>query len=550
MVKETKTGVLIVGAGPSGLTLANVLALGGVPFRIVDAKADIVEESRALVVHAKTLEILDKIGVAERAIAGGQRMGAARLLNEGRPSGEIAFMDDGAEERTPYPMVLIYEQNRLERLLARNLEGAGSEVEWGTKMLSVSQTAEGVRCNLRGPDGTEESLEARWVVGCDGAHSPVRHELGLGFGGETYEQTLFLADVEMEWAGGDDRATVNLTRAGFLGFFPMPGHKRFRLLGNLPLELEGSEGILPEDIQGILDRHGGVEAKITGSRWTSIYRTHHRISERFRVGRAFLVGDAAHIHSPAGGQGMNTGIGDAFNLGWKLAMVARGEVREVLLNSYEAERVPFARSMLRGSDRGFHLQAASTPATQRLKLLALPSLFWLVSVVPPLRRRAFLLLSQLWTTYRKSPAVAEGAAARRGPHAGDRAPYGFFEAGARAGESIFGGPDHRLLVFEGLQPSNVGLPAAMEEFEGFLERYKAIVDVVPVSAGNGSLHELYGAKSPTLFLVRPDGHIAYRGGASDVVGLKVHLDRLFVRQSTGAPAARDPGGRAAASSTA
>ena len=347
--------------------------------------------------------------------------------------------------------------------------------------------------------------------------------------------------------GRDDRATMNLTRAGFLGFFPMPGHTRFRLLGNLPPELEGNDGVSPEDIQGILDRHGGVEAKITRSRWTSIYRTHHRISERFRVGRVFLIGDAAHIHSPAGGQGMNTGIGDAYNIAWKLAMVAKGEAREVLLDSYEAERVPFARAILRGSDRGFHLQAASTPATQRLKLLALPALFWLVSVVPPLRRRAFLFLSQLWTTYRKSPA--EGEAARRGPRAGDHAPYGLLEAGARSGESIFGGPDHRLLVFEGLHPNNV-LPAAMEEFEGLLERYETSVGIVPVSAGNGSLHELYGAKSPTLFLVRPDGHIAYRGGALDVVGLKVYLDRLFVRRSTGVSAARGSGGRAAASSTA
>jgi nucleotide-binding universal stress UspA family protein len=221
-----------------------------------------------------------------------------------------------------------------------------------------------------------------------------------------------------------------------------------------------------------------------------------------------------------------------------------------VLDSYEAERVPFARSILRGSDRAFHLQAASTPLTQRLKLLALPSLLRLVSLVPPLREQVFLLLSQLWTGYRKSPAVADGGASERGPRAGDRAPYGHFERGPRAGESIFGGlgrPDHRLLVFEGLDPNNVGLGAAGEEIEALLDRYGATVEVLRVSAGNRSLHELYGARSPVLFLVRPDGHIAYGGGALDIVGLKVYLDRLFFRRPAAkkGPAARRAEARAA-----
>lgn len=527
----TTTDVLIVGAGPTGLTAANVLARNGVDFRIIDRTTGPVEESRALVVQAKTLELFDKLGLANRAVEEGQRIGAAELLKKGRHIGKLSFFEDDRDDLNPYPFALIYEQHRTERLLIRGLEEAGGRVEWNTELMSLSQTPDGATATVRHLDGTEETIGARWVVGADGASSPVRHSLNVGFEGDTYEEALFLADVEMEWEFGAQKLYLDLAYDGFYAFFPMPGEKRFRLVGSVPEELDGKEEITARDIQELLDKHSGVETRITAVRWTSVYKIHRRMTENFHVGRTFLVGDAAHIHSPAGGQGMNTGIGDAYNLAWKLALVVKGEAKPELLDSYEAERKPFARAILNGSDRGFSLQITTNPLAKGPKLFAVPLLFRLVSAVPPLRRWAFWFISQLWTSYRKSPAVGESGSVKRGPHAGERAPYGFFETGQEAGRSVFGllrGPDHHLLIFEGENPDPVKLDAAREEIESLLSRYEMPVSIHQVSVRNRKLHKSYGVKTPSLFLIRPDGHIAYRGDMAGVISLKMYLDRIFL----------------------
>src|SRR5215210_1056124 len=182
-------------------------------------------------------------------------MGAVALFSEGKPAGKISFLDDGAEDRTPYPFALVLEQDKTEQLL---IEGLGSSVEWGKELLSLASTPDGVRATIRRPDGSTESIEAGWAVGADGASSPVRHSLGLGFEGDTYEQTLFLADVEMEWEYGSRQVSIDLTRGGFYGFFPMHKERRFRLIGSVPEELEGKERITAGDVQEVLDRRGGL----------------------------------------------------------------------------------------------------------------------------------------------------------------------------------------------------------------------------------------------------------------------------------------------------
>ncbi len=522
--------ILIVGAGPTGLTIANVLARAGVAFRIIDQKTGPVVESRAVVMHARTLELLAKLGLADRAVAEGQRIGSMQLYREGNPVGEVTFFEAGQDDRTPYPFALIFEQSKTERLLLQGLEEAGGEVEWSTSLRAMQRFPDHVQAIIVRSDGKEETIEAGWVVGADGAHSPVRHALGLGFAGETYEQTLFLADVDLEWGLPDGKAQAEITRDGFLMFFPMPGERHYRLVGNLPAEMQQKDTITPAEVQQILDRQSALQPRITASRWTSVYRTHHRMAERFRIGRVFLVGDAAHVHSPAGAQGMNTGIGDAYNLGWKLALVAKSEADAALLESYEAERIPFARAILNGTDRGFHLLDTTAPLTRRLKMLAVPLAFSMVSRAPAAQRRLFWMMSQLWTSYRDSPAVAEAGPIGRLPRAGDRAPYGRFDAGNEAGTSIFDmlvGPDHHLLLFAGLRPDPAALEAAREVIALLLESRAAPIRLHVIAAENRQLQERYGADVPTVVLVRPDGQIAFRGDAADIVPLTRYLDRWF-----------------------
>ncbi len=531
------TDVLIIGAGPTGLTMATLLAHSGVKVRILDKKVGLSKETRAIAVHAKTLELWDKLDLTQKALENGERLESARLWTHGKGVGRLTFLKNGMDKLAPYPYGLIYGQDQTERLLLQNFTEAGGQVEWNTELLSMEQSQDSVRVRVRTSDGDEDTIEAQWIVGADGLHSPVRHALALDFVGENYVQNLFIADLDVKWEKGQRMFGMDLIRQGFFLFVPMHGEQKVRLFGTLSPELADRDTITLDDVRGMLDTQSGLHVNILQAHWISVYRTHLRMAEHFRVGRAFLMGDAAHIHSPAGGQGMNTGISDAFNLAWKLALVVKGQAHETLLDSYEAERTPFARAILRGSDLGFQIIATTNPFLQLIKMYVFPPLFALVSPWSLFQRNFFWLLSQLWTSYLNSPVVANVASGKKGPQAGDRAPYGIFETGPDAGKSIFTllkGQEHHLFLFAGSK-----LPNPLIDFQGLEERIQSLLDAyaVPihmhiVSSGNRSLHKHYQAEEPSLFLVRPDGHIAYRGGAEDMGSLKAYLDKLFILRSS------------------
>ena len=508
--------VLVVGAGPAGLVAATVLAARGVAVRIIDRGAGPVEQSRAAIVHVRTLESLDRLGIADRAVARGVPTTRVEIVERGRPVGGFPLAGRGAEADTAFPFALGLEQDRTELLLLERLGELGAHVEWGTELTGLDDQRVTLR---RGADG-EEVLAPRWVVAADGARSTVRHALGVPFTGSTYDQTGLLADVRFDRPDvltPRDGIRLYLTSGGIAGALRLSGghHRIFGalpagLLPNGPREVSHEPYAEVDDalLRRWFDRLFALPAAIDEVRWTALFRVHSRIAARFRVGRVFLIGDAAHIHSPAGGQGMNLAVGDALDLAWKLAAVARDEARPDLLDTFETERRSVARSVLRWTDRGFALETTSNPAARWARAHVAGRVIGPLTRLPAVRSAVYRLFAQTWISYRDSPAVAGRPPDRRGPHPGDRLP---FDPALPTAATRPGDLRHHLVL----------LGAAPSEVESVLGRYRLDVGVHPAATRG----------QPWLLLVRPDGHVGWTGPADDGAGLEGYLNRWYVRRA-------------------
>lgn len=282
-------------------------------------------------------------------------------------------------------------------------------------------------------------------------------------------------------------------------------------------------------IQGWFDDYFDVDARIASAEWTSFYRIHRRIADAFQVGRGYLVGDAAHVHAPAGGQGMNLGIGDAFNLAWKLALVAKRDARPELLESYEAERRPVAVIILKGADRGFELEVTNNVILEWFRMHIFPLVLRFVGRFQGLHDIIFRLFSQTWIGYQNSPVVA-GLARGNDPRAGDRPPYGVFEAGEHRGRGLFEllrGVDHQILLFEG-QQAEATLGDLARPIEALLRDYRIDARVISISAANQNLHRRYGVDRARFFLLRPDGHIGFAASPDQLAEFRTYLSRFYL----------------------
>src|SRR5215813_14189431 len=404
-----QSDVLIAGAGPTGLVLALWLTKAGTKVRIIDKTAGPGTTSRALAVQARTLELYRQLDLTDAVVAKGHRTPAANFWIRGERKARIS-LDGIGKSATAYPFLHIFPQDEHEKLLIERLEAAGMRVERQTELLSFVETADGVVARLRGPDGSEHEHHARYLAGCDGARSKVRETIGTGFPGGTYEHLFYVADVEAEGPALNGELNLDLDTADFVAIFPLAGEGRARLIGTVRDErADRAESLTFEDVSSEAIRQ--MKVTVRKVNWFSTYHVHHRVTQHFRKGRAFLVGDAAHIHSPAGGQGMNTGIGDAINLAWKLNEVAAGRAAESLLDSYEAERIGFARQLVATTDRAF------TFATSQGRLAAFVRMYLAPIVIPTafkfgaVRRFAFRTVSQTAINYRGS-RLSRGAAGR------------------------------------------------------------------------------------------------------------------------------------------
>jgi 2-polyprenyl-6-methoxyphenol hydroxylase-like FAD-dependent oxidoreductase len=418
MDTQSKSDVLIVGAGPTGLVLGLWLTRLGVRVRIIDKTVEPGTTSRALAVQARTLEFYSQLGIADAVVKQGRWATAANLWANGKRS---AHMDFGAmgSGLSPFPYPLIFPQDEHERLLIETLSSSGVAVERRTELLGFQHADVSVRVQLLKPDGTKEFSRVSYVAGCDGAHSAVRERLGIGFLGGTYDHLFYVADVEASGETMNGEINVAFDRNDFLVVFPLKSEGRARLIGTVSNNPDHKgEDLAWNDVSRSIIEHLRIDVERVN--WFSTYRVHHRVAEHFRGGRAFLLGDAAHIHSPVGGQGMNTGIGDATNLAWKLAAVLRGRASASLLDSYEPERIAFARRLVETTDQAF-MEITSSAATARLLRLQLAPIFApLFFSFQSARRLMFRTVSQIAINYRQSSLSRGIAGAIRG---GDRLPW-------------------------------------------------------------------------------------------------------------------------------
>src|SRR4051812_4704370 len=367
MVTFMKTDVIIVGAGPTGLAFALQCIRYGIDFIIIDKKESTTPYSKAIGVQARTLEIYEQIGLADDLISLGMITEKVRMVEGGEVRGEV-FLGEIGKGMSPYPFLLIVEQGRHEKLLEGSIKSGLRDIRWKTELVSLSQNEEEVTAEIRNADGKAETLQAEFLVGCDGAKSVVRHSLGIEFGGSTLDRLFYVADVRIDWDFPHDSLYVCLARTTITAFFLMPGEKRYRIVGTFPEGHEADEEkILYEEIEKQIIADTELKLDITDVNWFSVYRVHSRAVNKFSEGRCFLAGDSAHIHTPAGAQGMNTGIQDGYNLAWKLNEVLKHGADSKLLGTYSEERLENAKRLLQTTDRIFQFGASEDPILSFLR---------------------------------------------------------------------------------------------------------------------------------------------------------------------------------------
>jgi 2-polyprenyl-6-methoxyphenol hydroxylase-like FAD-dependent oxidoreductase len=533
--------VLVVGAGPTGLTLASQLARFDVRFRIVDKALDRARESRALAVQARSLEVLQCLALGETLTSRG-RTTTQLMLHVDR--GEPVAIDLGHIGRsdTRFPYILFVSQSDTEGVLSEHLASQNIAIERGVELVSFQNEANALQCVLRHSDGREESIRVTYLAGCDGAHSAVRKGAGIPFEGGAYPQEFALGDVE-----ADGLAPLGAIHAfgagrGFAMFFPLGRPTTWRVMameaGALAARADEHEEVtthelaLP-DLQAMVADPTFGSVTLRDAAWLTRFRLHHRQAMQYRKGSVFLAGDAAHIHSPVGAQGMNTGIQDAWNLGWKLAWVVEGRADDRLLDTYHAERWPVGRTLLRATDRLFSAFARSVSGSDPVMWLRRVVVRGVVAPAlrrPRIRALAFHFVSQLGVHYRRSPLVAEGEPALRGgPRAGDRLPDAHVQRAAAPTylQQELSGP-HLYLLLCG--PVGIWDEQRLTDLLHTFSDVMAITHLTRDDARDALVdvrREAFarlGIERAGQYIVRPDGHIGFRCAGTDLSGATEYLN--------------------------
>ena len=500
--------VLIVGAGPTGLVLALWLTKIGVRVRIIDKAPESGTTSRALAVQARTLELYRQLDLTDAVIARGLRAQAMNMWVQGERKARVPLGAIG-EGMTPYPYLQVFPQDEHERLLVERLEALGVRVQRQRELVEFVDDGARITARIRSPEGAEEVCKSSYIVGCDGARSTVRQLMGADFPGGTYRQVFYVADIEGSGLAINGELNVALDRADFILVFPMRGEGRARLVGVVSdTKAEHAETLTFEDVSSTaID---ALKMQVDEVNWFSTYRVHHRVADRFCKGRALLAGDAGHVHSPAGGQGMNTGIGDAINLAWKLAMVLRNQAGPELLASYETERMAFARRLVQSTDRLFTFATADGPVADFMRTRVAPFIMPIATRINAVTEFMFRTVSQTMLNYRDGP-LSEGEAGR--VHGGDRLPWARAEGvdnydslSAIAWQvHVYGTAKDDLVQWCAAR----GIPLHVFQW--------------------GPLHEEAGLARDALYLLRPDTYVALAESSGNAQALDRYLSSRSIR---------------------
>jgi 2-polyprenyl-6-methoxyphenol hydroxylase-like FAD-dependent oxidoreductase len=516
------TGVLIVGAGPVGLSLAACLCRCGIPFRIVDQKLSPTTTPNAMALHARTLELFSLLGIASEMLDDGVWTEAVELNGNGRMLAHIDFSD----LRSPFSGILALPQSQTERILNRYLSAQGATVERALKLVSFEQREDCVRATVAHNDGSLETIEAEWLVGCDGASSTVRDVLRVPFDPAGDMQRFVLADVKINWPLPATQFTAFFHPDGPVYVAPNPGG-RYRVVIDITAGLESTTDLIDLDsLRVMFSRRVPIAAQLSDLTWNSLYESNPGQVSSYKEGRVFLAGDAAHRHNPAGATGLNTGIQDVFNLSWKLLFAGKTESQSALLDSYSRERRHMTAAVLALHKTLLESSSSRNPAAPYLRNLALP----LLSGWDVLPHSAVMLLPQMGFNYRTSELVERsGHFGPTAPHAGDRAPLPFVR-----GRSLlhwFSADAHTLLLFTAGNDSaeHISLLSAIRrDFEAaypnlihgyVVTRSSSLSGNDLLDDASGLVHSAFGADVPCIYVIRPDAYIAYQSKPPDGAAL-------------------------------
>jgi 2-polyprenyl-6-methoxyphenol hydroxylase-like FAD-dependent oxidoreductase len=524
---DKNTDVLIVGAGPSGLMMACQLALCNIPFRIIDKKDRYTNYSGALIIQPRTIEIFQQMGIARKAIQKGILANEIKLIFNGKRSFILRLKNFGPG-LTRFPDLLMLEQSITEQLLTEFIHHYGYFVERQITLEQFSQDASGVTSVVKSATGEIETIRTKYLVGADGAHSAVRKQLQIPFPGKTHPISLFVTDCKAETDFLPDQLCFSFSDAATTGFFPLPGG-RWRVDGTISRAQELNSALIFSDIQERFAERTRLKVGLSDPAWFSLFQSNSRCASTFQLNRCFLVGDAAHIHSPVGAQGMNTGMQDSYNLAWKLALVIREKAGTSLLDTYSTERVGVAKKVVHGTDRAFNMVTSRNYLIKIFRVcllpLILPMILPLLIKQQAIRYFFFRRIAQIGIHYRRSPLSYQASLGKfpsSAPQPGDRLPYiPYTEDGKEANiQDKVKGTDFHLLIF-----SKQVLPVVILKVA---EKYTRLISMesIPYKPGTSVVFERLGIKSCGCYLIRPDMYIAYRSVKPDAAHFESYLEKV------------------------